>query len=163
MNKPGYEDYLQSETATRLGIDNAPGPEQERNIRERLMPLVDEIVDLACGLWPNPFPADLINSGFRGEKLNAAIPGASRTSAHCHGLAVDIAVDKSITLMDLGDAIEKAPAIMKKIDQLIYERGCLHVGLRDGEPRHEIHGERYIKDANGKTIRTYPLLHTWRA
>ena len=155
------EHFLQSEKATELGIDNTPTEEARKNIEQIMIPLTQEIIDLGCSLWFKPFPADPINSGYRCDKLNNAIRG-SATSAHRAGLAVDIATANGVTVVELFNAVVKSPKIMKRIDQLILERGCLHVGCRIGEPRHELRGEAFVTDAiTGKVTRTYPLIRIW--
>lgn len=76
-------ELIKSNTAVRLGIDNTPNFEQLENLR-----------DLACSvLQPvrESFGITLISSGFRCQRLNAAL-GSSGRSQHLTGNAVDIEV-----------------------------------------------------------------------
>ena len=77
-------EFLRSQTAARLGIDNGiqPGSAVEVNLRalaELLQPIRD-------GLGPVH-----VTSGYRCRALNKAIGGAA-TSAHSYGRAADIVV-----------------------------------------------------------------------
>lgn len=99
-----------------------------------------------------------ISYGYRCEALNKAV-GGSETSAHMLGLATDMIPEG----MDLRAAWDKLSAIaefMQDADQLIIERGCVHIGLavplHNNVPRHEL---RLDADVNG--VRTYPLYGWW--
>ena len=131
-----------SDTATRLKIDNTPKGVHLKNMQDVaekfLQPLREEL-----GL-----PIQ-VNSGYRSEKLNANIRGASKSSAHCYGLAVDIICPK------YGNAKKFSQYVVDfckrkniKFDQVIYEFGSwCHFGLknRNGEQR----GELLIIDNDG--------------
>jgi hypothetical protein len=77
-------EFIESETAQRLGIDNTPTVEvvfRLRNLcREVLQPLRDHVGH-----------AIRINSGYRCEALNEAVHGVGN-SQHLHGCAADIHV-----------------------------------------------------------------------
>jgi hypothetical protein len=75
------QEFTKSQTALRLGIDNTPGPEHLSNATELFRNVVQQVRD--------KFGVTVINSGYRGPKLNEAIGGAS-SSQHCKGEAVDI-------------------------------------------------------------------------
>lgn len=158
-----YEDYLYSETAERLDIDNTPGIGEEKNIRMILMPIVDAIFNLANEKWPGCMDTRVkggsLHSGFRSHAVNAALPG-SPTSAHCDGLGADLYPTNG-KIRELMELIMDTPWIMKRIDQLILERGCVHVGMSVGTPRNEIRGEKYVV-VDGKSKRTYPLVKIWK-
>ena len=101
-----------------------------------------------------------INSGYRPASLNEAI-GGSKTSAHIYGLAADVFPAKVKGQHDLQNAffeIANHPTFMANIDQLIIERGCIHVGLTGLEktPRRELRGESYEGNK-----RHYPLIKIW--
>lgn len=73
-----------SQTASRLGIDNAPDPTQIDNLREVCLAILEKCrVHYGVAITPS--------SGFRGEELNLAI-GGSFGSQHCKGEAVDFKV-----------------------------------------------------------------------
>lgn len=74
-------EFLQSDTATRLGIDNTPKPTELQNVRAILAPGMQRVRDLL-------FRAVFITSGYRSPDLNRAVRGAA-SSAHLHGLAAD--------------------------------------------------------------------------
>jgi hypothetical protein len=100
--------------------------------------------------------------GYRGHDENAACSG-SETSAHMEALGVDFRPDASLyTLRAAWDVLRMHPSFMAEVDQLIIERGCLHIGLPTARhnhiPRHEL---RLDQDVNGK--RTYPLFGNWEA
>ena len=81
------EELTRSDTAERKGIDNSPTAEHIHNLAELcenvLQPLRDKVKH-----------SIRVTSGYRSEKLNTAIGGASRdgkpTSEHCYGKAADI-------------------------------------------------------------------------
>lgn len=77
-------EFVISQTATRLGMDNRPPPgaiaSLQRLARTVLQPLRDHLGR-----------AIVVSSGYRSPDVNRAIGGASN-SAHMHGLAADIVV-----------------------------------------------------------------------
>ena len=75
------QEYTKSQTALRQGIDNTPGPEHLANATELFRNVVQRVRD--------QFGVTVINSGYRGEALNKAVGGSSK-SQHCKGEAVDI-------------------------------------------------------------------------
>lgn len=157
-----YEDYLYSETGEEKGLDNTPTQEEEDNIRNKLIPVIDAIFKAANEKWPGCMDTKVkggsLHSGFRGEAVNAAV-GGSDTSAHRHGLAADL-YPMNGKIRELMELIMSIPEIMRNIDQLILERGCVHVGLCAGTPRNQIRTEKYIT-VDGKSKRTYPLVKIW--
>ena len=74
-------EFTKSQTALRKGLDNTPGPEHLNAARELFAKVVQPIRD--------KFGPTVINSGYRGKKLNKAVGGSSK-SQHCKGEAVDI-------------------------------------------------------------------------
>lgn len=84
-------EFIRSDTAKRLGIDNTPTPEAKHH----LLQLMDFLDDLRWG-WTLHCDANelgsgklRINSGYRCPELNKAVGGAE-TSAHLIGYAADI-------------------------------------------------------------------------
>lgn len=106
------DEFVLSQTAVRLGIDNTPPPD----VLERLKHLAAqlELVRAALGV---PL---LISSGYRSPQLNAAVGGA-RKSDHVSGVAVDF------TAPGLGPPIDVCRAVAQveglAIRQLIHEFG----------------------------------------
>ena len=116
---------------------------------------VAEKLEQARAIWNCPV---LVSYGYRSPALNDAC-GGSPTSAHMDGLAAD-AVPTDMTLREGFDALVADPTFMADVDQLIIERGCVHVGLpteaHAWTPRHEL---RLEQDVAG--VRTYPLYGYW--
>jgi zinc D-Ala-D-Ala carboxypeptidase len=75
------QEYIKSQTALRQGIDNTPNDEHLASAKLLFENLVQKVRD--------HFGPTVINSGYRGPELNAAVGGAA-TSQHCRGEAVDI-------------------------------------------------------------------------
>jgi hypothetical protein len=114
------DEFLVSQTATRHGIDNNPGPEEIDNLRKLcegvLQPLRDAV---DRPIW--------INSGYRSPSLNSLI-GGSLTSAHMQGNAADIRVS-GMQPYDVCNAIIN---LELPFDQVIHEFGrWTHIGVAD--------------------------------
>ena len=75
------QEYIKSQTALRQGIDNTPNEDHLASAKLLFERVVQPVRD--------HFGPTVINSGYRGPELNAAIGGAA-TSQHCRGEAVDI-------------------------------------------------------------------------
>jgi zinc D-Ala-D-Ala carboxypeptidase len=75
------QEYIKSQTAVRQGIDNTPSDEHLENAKKLFELVVQPVRD--------HFGVTVINSGYRGPALNAAVGGAA-SSQHCKGEAVDI-------------------------------------------------------------------------
>jgi len=75
------QEYIKSQTALRQGIDNTPSDEHLEKAKELFENVVQPV--------RNNFGPTVINSGYRGPELNAAV-GGSEKSQHCKGEAVDI-------------------------------------------------------------------------
>lgn len=128
-----------SETAARRGIDNTPREPFVMDNLKRTAGVLEEIRSLLAA----PI---LVTSGYRCLDLNSAI-GSKPTSAHVVGLAADFHAPRFGTPFEICRAIE--PHVRRLgIDQLIHEHTWVHVGLRAGEPRHQLltlaPGGRYL-------------------
>lgn len=113
-----------SETAARRGMKNIPIGKALENLKQTAARM-DEIRE---GLG-SPI---IVTSGYRSPEVNASV-GGSRTSAHCHGLAVDF------TCPGYGNPLAAAKAILAsgiEFDQLIHEFGAwVHIGFAEpGKP-----------------------------
>lgn len=75
-------ELTRSATAKRLGIDNTPN----KNIRLNLEALGTNILDPLRDAWGAPI---IVTSGYRCQRLNKAVGGASN-SQHLYGQAADI-------------------------------------------------------------------------
>lgn len=112
------EEFTLSQTATRMGLDNEPGPDALANL-SRLAQLLEQVRTL---LGNKPI---LISSGFRSRSVNRAVGGVDN-SAHAHGCAADF------TCPGFGTPLEvcrKIDASTLAWDQLIFERTWVHLAV----------------------------------
>ncbi len=124
------EEFTDSQTAARRGINNVPGPlSQERSNLQGTAEVMEKVRTL---LGDHPI---LISSGYRNPWVNSAV-GGSKNSAHTHGLAVDFSCPGFGTPLQVCEALEPHMKALG-IDQLIHEyKTWIHLGLRDA-PRHQ--------------------------
>jgi hypothetical protein len=118
------EEVSASDRADRLGIDNTPNAQQRANATS----LAFNILEPIRAHYDRPL---VPSSWLRVEALNAATPGASKTSQHCSGEAIDFRVQGiPVGQVTLWIAVSELP-----FDQLILEyaspdnplRGWTHV------------------------------------
>jgi len=81
-------EVIRSETAKRHGISNMPTPEHIDNFKK----LAENVFEKVRNHFRCPIH---ISSGYRSKELNAVTPGASKTSQHSTGEAIDIDMDGS--------------------------------------------------------------------
>ena len=143
-------------TGPHQGIDNTPPTVMAGSLLR-----VAEKLEQARTIWVAKLGHDCpvrISSGYRCKALNDAV-GSKDTSAHLLAMAAD-ALPGGLTLREAFDALVEDPTFIVDVDQLIIERGCIHVGLavpaHNNVPRHEL---RLDVDVNG--VRTYPLYGHW--
>lgn len=125
------EEMIASQTATRKRIDNMPSSEHLNNLRETC-----QEADRVREFLGHPM---IVSSGYRSQKLNAAI-GGSKTSAHMRGEAMDF------TCPDFGSAKEVFEAIKKsgiQYTQLILEfpnspSAWVHIGFGNDRRRESL-------------------------
>lgn len=122
------DEFLQSETAARMGKRLVPPVDVEANLR-RLCETVLEPIRVKLG---RPM---VVSSGWRPTWLNIII-GGSKTSAHMEGRAADIKVVGMSPLtfsrwIQVNASTEGWP-----IDQVIQEGQWTHIGIAD-KPRGE--------------------------
>ena len=85
-------EFVKSDTAVRMGIDNTPAQWQIDNVNELVDNLLDDLrADWGkyCEVHGLGTPAIRVSSGIRSEALNRAV-GGSKTSAHYTGHAADL-------------------------------------------------------------------------
>lgn len=122
-------EFLRSDTATRKGLANLPGPAQLANIRGPLAAGMERVRNL-LGVPVH------ITSGYRSPEVNAAIGGAS-TSQHCQGLAADfIAPDFGTPRSIASYLMQRMPEL--RFDQLIFEGTWVHISFVNDKPRGEV-------------------------
>jgi hypothetical protein len=109
-------ELLDSGTARAKGLDNDPSPETLANLRRLAIEALEPIRAVVGPLR--------INSGYRSDAVNKAV-GGSTTSAHSFGLAADLHPPKGCKAL-----MQQIIASGVRLDQVIYERTWVHVGLR---------------------------------
>ncbi len=113
------DEFTQSQTAERFGIDMHPPELIVDNIRRLVQGCLQPLRDEAGPIY--------ISSGYRPLELNTRI-GGSKTSAHVKGNAVDF----SVTNMTPFDVCELVIAMELPFDQIIHEFGrWTHLGVAD--------------------------------
>ena len=131
------QEFIQSDTALRKGIDNTPSPEVLENLR-----MLAGALERVRAILNSPLR---ITSGYRCPKLNSAV-GGSKNSAHLKGLAADFVCPGFGTPEHVMRELVKHKDQLG-YDQLIYEGTWIHFSLPDeGYPR----GQNLVaKFANG--------------
>lgn len=134
MNHFSIKELEKSDTASRLGINNAAPPE----VRAALENLVICLLDPLREAYGGPI---YVNSGYRCPKLNAAVKGAAN-SQHMRGEAADIDTRKG--------PLENAK-LFKLIrerfdyDQLIDEKNYSWVHVSFKSPKKNRHQTLHLK------------------
>ena len=138
-------EVIRSETAKRHGISNMPTEEHIANFKL----LAENVFEKVRNHFRCPIN---ISSGYRSKELNACTPGASATSDHCKGMAVDLdqqGHSHGITNKQVFDYIKDN----LKFKQLIWEGGTeqeadwIHVSYDENNLKNEV--LRAVK-VNGK-------------
>lgn len=114
------EELTVSETAGRLGIDNS--------VPTALLPNIVKLasrMEMVRAILGKPIH---VNSGFRCKKLNDAIPGSSKVSAHMSALAMDFICPAFGTPLDVCMALKDHKEL--HFDQLIFEHSWVHIGFK---------------------------------
>lgn len=132
-----WEEFQQSKTADKLGIDNRIPDE---SIASQLRSLVVTVLQPLRRAYGKPLA---INSGYRSPALNKAVKGANN-SQHTKGQAADIATD---------NPRELARLVLRKnlpFDQMILYPTFIHLSHKHpGSQRNQI---LYHKSYQGKTL-----------
>lgn len=136
-------EFIRSETAARLGIDNTPDPHSLANLHLLAAKLEDVRALLGCPM--------IITSGYRSPALNDAVDGAT-TSSHCYGLAADFhcpgfGPDQAVAQAIADSALE--------FDQLIFEQArthWVHLGVDEKLRRDVLSWKRGVGYARGVRI-----------
>jgi len=135
-------ELIRSESAKRLGISNMPIQEHLENLKE----LAENIFEPIRNHFGSPI---YISSGYRSQKLNAAI-GGSMNSQHSRGMAIDIDMDGT----DIKNSAIFEYAKTLPFDQLIWEFGTkenpdwVHISYSPLNRKQIL----YATKRNGKTI-----------
>jgi len=135
-------ELIRSESAKRLGISNMPIQEHLENLKG----LAENIFEPIRNHFGSPI---YISSGYRSQKLNAAI-GGSMNSQHSRGMAIDIDMDGT----DIKNSAIFEYAKTLPFDQLIWEFGTkdnpdwVHISYSPLNRKQIL----YATKRNGKTI-----------
>jgi len=108
------EEFLKSEAAKKLKIDNTPNSAQ---LAAGIV-LANKMQELRDAIG-KPFE---ITSGFRSPALNKAVSG-SKTSWHMQFLACDFNIEG----MEPHEAVLAIKASKVSVDKVFVERGCVHM------------------------------------
>ena len=135
-------EITKSNTAKRLGIDNAPNQENlismQILIRYLIQPLLDKLGPIR------------ISSGYRSPELNRAIGGSTK-SQHCKGQALDLQFWKKGEMCnkEIYDWVLKSGI---EFDQMIneFDFAWIHISLRPDGKNRKMVLEAY-KDEDGDT------------
>lgn len=117
-------EFIKSDTAAKLGIDNKPEFRDVLNLMYLSLKL--ERVREVC--YNSPI---IITSGFRNLPLNRAV-GGSETSDHMRGLAADFKFISSANIKVLYNRIKQSSLTF---DQLILYNTFMHIGLGEKNRR----------------------------
>ena len=146
------EELIHSDTAEAHGLDNTPPTDLLPALVEVSWKAEEARSIIGCALQ--------VDSGYRSPEVNAIVAkGSSSTGAHPKGRAVDL-FPLGVNVNDAYQMLAEHPTFMKDVDQLIKERGCIHLGLlipgAHPAPRRELRHDEWI---NG--VRHYPLDSVW--
>lgn len=128
------KELCKSNTAKKLGIDNMPSKEIEKNI----ISLIDNCLDVIREAFGEPIK---VNSGYRCPELNNAVNG-SKTSAHVKGMAADLDCSDNKKLWDTIIELNKRGIV--EFRQLIWEKGSdsspawIHIEYNPGNNKNQI-------------------------
>src|SRR6056300_1351956 len=126
-------EFVKSDTATKLGIDNTPEGQHLEAAKALFENVVQKVRD--------HFGPTVLNSGYRSPDLNAAVGGSS-TSQHCKGEAADIEVPgvPNAELAEwIRDNLDFDQLILEFYTPGIPDSGWVHVSYKaDGDNRKSI-------------------------
>ena len=138
------EELTRSEAAIRKGLDNSVPNDLIANMRR-----VANTLEIVRAHYNVPVH---VTSCYRAPAVNLAV-GGSPNSAHRFALAADFEVAGVANI----DVCRWVAANVPDVNQIIYEfgpGGWVHMGLRNGVPRHE---QLSANKIDGKTVYTKGL------
>lgn len=129
-------EVTKNNTASKYGIDNTPTPEHTENLKLVLNNIFEKV---RAGLGNNPI---YISCGYRSAAVNAKTKGASKTSYHCSGKALDLDADVfgKVTNKQIFDYVRANC----EFAELVYEYGndenpdWVHVAFDKGNNKKEV-------------------------
>ena len=138
-----FNEFIKSDTADRMGIDNTPTEEFEKNNIIATMRLMDKIRTKWTDRCNNYRPQVIVTSGYRCNALNKAV-GGSKTSQHRYGAACDFKAKNGQNKALFEMIVEMIENGEIEIGQLIYEQGdddnpaWIHISLPMENRKNEI-------------------------
>lgn len=166
-------ELIESDTATRLGIDNTPSQEVIENLRQTAE--LGELIRAALNENQPREVSIVVTSCHRCEALEREITRKDyarwcerrsvkqdevswrayfKTKAHPKGRSLDFKAPRFGTPYQIVKFISSHPEIMARIDQIIMEGAWVHVAWSDN-PRHEVKTATF--DAEGHPTYTKGL------
>lgn len=106
-------ELTRSNRALVMKLDNTPGPAALANLKRLCVELGEPVRAQFGPLY--------VSSGYRSPALNGQTPGASATSAHPDGRAMDVTPAREHTPADLIAIVQWVAASDLPFDQVIYE------------------------------------------
>ena len=135
-------EITKSNTAKRLGIQNAPDKEHLKNMQVLIRDLIQPIRDAIGPIR--------ISSGYRNPQLNRAI-GGSRKSQHCKGEALDLQFwkDGQMCNQEIYDWVLKQEI---EFDQMIneFDYAWIHISLKEKDNRKMVLEAYHDEDGDTK-------------
>ena len=135
-------EIIHSNTAKRLGINNAPNKEHLKNMQVLVRDLIQPMRDVLGPIR--------ISSGYRNPELNRAIGGSSK-SQHCKGEALDLQYwsKGKMCNKEIYDWVIKSGI---EFDQMIneFDYSWIHISLKSNDKNRKQILEAY-KDSDGDT------------
>ena len=121
-----FDEMTVSQLAARDGFDNTPPPEARGNLQ-----LLCGALEQVRALFGAPI---IVSSGFRSEKVNRLIGGATN-SQHVQGLAADFTVIE----VSPRETVRRISESAVPFDQLILEFDrWVHLSVAPGTPRRQV-------------------------
>ena len=141
-------------------IDNTPPQSLATNILRTAEKVEEAFAILSAAEGREILPR--LSYAYRCPALNKAVGSVSKTSAHLEGSAADMLVPEGVSPRRFWGILRKHATFMAGVDQLIIERGCVHLGLPVAAhgyvARHELRTETIGPDGVH-----YPLFDIWQA
>ncbi len=125
-------EMTKSQTGERKGIDNTPGDKEIENLKS----LCENVLEKIRIHFGRPV---VINSGFRGPKLNKAVGGA-KTSQHLTGQAADIEIPEisnKVLFCWIRDNLKFDQLILEFHKEGIPDSGWVHVSWNSSANRQQ--------------------------
>jgi hypothetical protein len=135
-----------SNTADTMGLDNTPSGEDEKALRERTGPMLDEI-EKRLGV-----PVT-VNSGFRSDEVDAEVQKGAKKKAkdsrHKAGLALDLEVPEGVSREEFQKVLQDVAGVGSEFIDYDSTTGHMHIAL----PREQV-GDFYEKTTETKEFQS---------